>query len=156
MSKIEVIPATFNDVEFIAAHVREADRIELWDSSHFTPEDALLCGLECSTKVWTGWYEDIPVAMAGIVPINVLCGEALPWMVATTFVEQHVFAFMRASIKYLKEMQEAYPVLFNHVDPRNKNAVRYLRWLGFDIKPLQIMGAARVPFHRFEMRSCNV
>ncbi len=43
-----------------------------------------------------------------------------------------------------------YRVLRNHVDARNSQAIRWLGWLGFTLKPAVPYGVARLPFHPFE------
>jgi hypothetical protein len=51
----------------------------------------------------------------------------------------------------LARMRAAYPQLENHVDARNRRALRWLGWLGFTIEAPAPWGVEGRPFHRFWM-----
>ena len=48
-------------------------------------------------------------------------------------------------------MLKTYRVLTNYADARNTTAIRWLRWLGFNILPAIPFGLDGLPFHPFEL-----
>lgn len=154
--RAEAIPASREHIGIIAMGARQADRDELWASSFSTVEEVLYRGLEYSTHAWTVTYDDLPVAMAGVVPISLLGGKGLPWMVATADIEKRPKPFARLSKVYVGEMLRRYSHLLNFVDDRNTLAIRYLKWLGFDMYDPVPHGVLKMPFRMFEMRAGHV
>lgn len=148
----EIVTASPSHIEAIDASARQADRDELWASSFSTVEEVLWRGLRYSTDCWTVLFDDLPVAMAGVVPISLMGGKGVPWMVATVDVESHPAKFARLSKQYVAKMLQRYSHLINFVDDRNKLAIRYLEWLGFEMYEPAPHGALALPFRRFEMR----
>ncbi len=136
----------------IANAAREADRVELWAASQSTPFDALAYGVEHSTSAWTGFIDDDPVCMFGVVPVSLLGGVGVPWMIGTDAVVRHQFAFLRGSRPCVERMRSLYDSLVNYVDDRNLVAQRWLRWLGFEIGHAEPYGPYGVLFRRFTWR----
>ncbi|RAU21077.1 hypothetical protein CU669_15080 [Paramagnetospirillum kuznetsovii] len=151
--KIEVVTAEAWHIPYIVVGMREADRDEVWASSHALPIDALERSLSASTMAWTGMVDGIPVCMFGVAPRSLLDGRVgAPWMLGTYEVERHSKAFLRRNKAYVAQMLEAYPVLENHVDVRHGISIKWLQWLGFTIGPVAPHGPDDMPFHKFTMR----
>lgn len=151
--KPEIVPATAQHIPAIAAAVRDADRTELWAYGCVTPLDCLCHGLEYSRKAWTGLIDGIPVCMFGVVPSSILGNVGRPWMVGTKLLDEHPHVFLRRCQGCLREMREGFDTLENFVDVRNKRAIEWLVWLGFDIwMPAEKIGPYGLPFFRFGMR----
>jgi hypothetical protein len=148
----EIIPAMSEHIPAIAANVRDADRAELWAVGCVTPLDCMFHGLEHSKKAWTGLIDGVPVCMFGVVPASILGNVGRPWMVGTKHLDAHPFVFLRRCRGCLKEMRESFDILENFVDVRNKRAIEWLVWLGFDIwMPAEKIGPFAAPFFRFRM-----
>lgn len=156
MLRAEIVPASATHVAVIADGARQADRDELWASSFSTVAEVLYRGLQASTHSWTVLYDDLPVAMAGVVPWSMLGGKGVPWMVATVDIERHPKPFAKLSKTYVAEMLRQYSHLINFVDDRNTMAIRYLKWLGFAMYDPEPHGVLKLPFRRFEMRAGHV
>ena len=93
--KPEIIPASADHIPAIAAHVREADRAELWAASCSTPEQALARSLGASRLAWTGTIDGVPVCMFGVAPASILGDVGRPWMIGTDHLDRHPFVFLR-------------------------------------------------------------
>lgn len=154
--KPRIEPAQVGHVALVAPRVRQADRDELWASSHETPFDALATGVQISTSAWTGFVGDEPVCMFGVAPASLLGAVGVPWMIGTDAVERHQMAFLRRCRPCVDRMRSLYDVLVNYVDDRNVVAQRWLRWLGFHVGPAAPHGVEGLPFRRFMWRRDSV
>lgn len=145
-------PATWADVEAILPRVRQADVEELWASALATPEECLRLGLERSPEAWVGLADETPLCIFGVSSMAILGAEGAPWMVGTDDIDLHAKGFLKACRGALARMFEPYESLYNFVDARNARAIRWLKWLGFEIAEARPMGPLGLPFHRFEMK----
>ena len=151
MVKYEVIPATLDHALELAENMREADREEVWAAANYTPEQAALFSLDASRDAMTGLADDRVVCMFGVGAAAIISTTGVPWLLTTDLVGKHARPFLRRNKKVVEEMNEKYVVLRNYVDARNTMAIRWLRWLGFDVLPSVPFGAEGLPFHPFEM-----
>ncbi|GFE61926.1 hypothetical protein AOG2_25140 [Geobacter sp. AOG2] len=154
--KPEIVPATDGHIPTIAAHVRDADRAELWGVGCVTPLECLRYGLEYSRMARTGLMDGVPVCMFGVVPSSILGNVGRPWMVGTHHLDVHPFVFLRRCRGCVAEMREGFERLENYVDARNRRAIQWLTWLGFEIDPAaEKLGPFGLPFFRFGMGGCD-
>ena len=150
-----VRPALPEDVAIIAASLRAADAVELWASNRTTGTECMAFGMRYSDRAWTGTVDGVPVAMFGAVPSSMLGRIGVPWMVGTTALDRlrAQKALLRESKPALSGMISRYDTLANVVDARNGAAIRWLRWIGFDVLPDPMpYGPDRLPFHPFILR----
>jgi len=147
--RIEVVPAIAGHIAPIAAHMRQADRDEVWASSLNEPETALSASLAASPLAWTGLVDGIPVCMFGAAAAAMLASRGCPWLLGTAAVEDHAVAFLRRNRAQVRLMLEVFGTLANHVDSRNTVSRRWLEWLGFTIHPAKPYGPLGLPFHPF-------
>lgn len=150
----EFIP---EDLQHVAANMRQHDRDEVWALAHHTPEEALWRSVEVSRDtVFTGTADDVPVCIFGVKPPSLLGVAASPWMLGTDGVNFHSRAFLRYSRRFIKMLSEEFPVMENYVDARNTASIRWLQWTGFSVYYPEPFGRDKLPFHRFDMRARNV
>jgi hypothetical protein len=91
----------------------------------------------------TVFINDEPAAMFGIVDYG---DHNIVWAVFTRAIERHPVAFLRES----KRLADAFDrEVENFVDARNVKAVKWFRWLGFEVSEPQPYGPEGVLFHRF-------
>lgn len=150
-------PATLEHAEYIGERVRSADREEIWASHMMRPIKAMKIGLSNSVHVTTGLDGDEPVVMWGVaVPCLLDQRIGTPWMVATEKLDQKdvMVAFLRRCREPLLAFMREFDILENYVDERNKRAIRWLQYMGFDVSETsEPYGALKMPFRRFEMRN---
>lgn len=153
MAKAEVVPATPDHVEELSGTMRPDDVAELWAFSLSTPHDALTNGIRCSDRAMTGLLDGKVACMFGVAPVSMMGGKGAVWMLGSDLIESHPKHFLRRCRRELSIMARNYGVLHNYVDARNTKAIRWLKWLGFDIGEPEPIGAAGLPFRHFEMRT---
>ena len=154
--KITVRAARLEDALVVAANMREADRREVWASSHSTPERAIRESLRVSTASWVGYYDDRPVCVFGVSPLNMVAGIGSPWLLGTDDLAERPAGFLRRCRPYVRKMLGVYPILVNHVDDRNEVSKRWLRWLGFTLCEPEPHGPDRVSFRPFRLEVPHV
>jgi hypothetical protein len=117
----------------VAAHMREADRREVWAYRRHTPEEALRFSLSRSLFARTALVDDRPVLMYGVGAPTLLGSVGSPWLLATDAVYEVMFSFLKYSRVVVRHMQSLFPRLENHVHADNVLSVRWLQWCGFSI-----------------------
>lgn len=150
--RVAIVPATDVHVVQLLPQVREADRTEFSAFSGMTAAQVLDIGLRCSTVAYAGLVNNNVVAIFGVSPRSLLTGSAVPWLVASHELPHYQKTFLRRCRPVVREFLGRYPFLENYVDARNTVAIRWLRWLGFQLDDATPAGVAGLPFHRFEMR----
>lgn len=152
--KPSIVPATAEHIPAIAAHVRPADRDEMWALSCQTPDSVLRSALAASDFARTGMVDDIPVCMFGVVSTSLLSRTGRPWMIGTVHLEKWAMIFLRRCGGQVREMLSGYRILENFVDVRNARSIEWLDWLGFNIDIREErLGPFALPFVRFYMEN---
>jgi hypothetical protein len=141
-------------VRTIARTMRPADRAEIRAAAGLDG----LAGLRASVAVtrwgWVGYVDGRPALICGLAVSD--GGETgdvfgIPWMIATPLADWHAAKLLRRSRSVVAAMRVLSPRLRNYVDARNRAAVRWLIWLGFDVLPAKPYGVAGLPFHPFRI-----
>lgn len=155
-AKVSFRPLQYGDVAHLARHLRPADRAEI-EAQHGVGVSmfdiiarAVLVSSHCWVAADTG---DKPVAIFGVAPVSLLSGIGSPWMLATPEAERHPRTLVTGGRRYLSRMRTSYSSLFNYVDARNEQSIRWLSRLGFSILPAAPYGLQGEPFHRFELET---
>ena len=148
---VTVRAARLEDALVVAANMREADRREVWASSHSTPERAIRESLRVSTSAWVGYYDGVPVCVFGVAPLNMIAGIGSPWLLGTETLAERPASFLRRCRPYVRKMLAVYPKLVNHVDERNEASKRWLSWLGFELGEPEPHGPFGIPFRPFRL-----
>lgn len=148
-----VIDAKPEHIAPIAARCRQADVDELWAVGGVTPAIALEIGLVNSVYARTFLIDKDPAAMGGVVQDG---KSGVVWMVATDLVEKHKRAFLVRSVVELEKVQRRFGHLYNWVDVRNRKAVRFLKWIGFEMNDAAAHGVMRRQFYFFQSRKVEM
>jgi hypothetical protein len=117
----------------IAAHMRDADRREVWAYRRHTPEQSLRFSLSRSLVAWTGIIDGNPAAMWGVGGSSLLSFTGTPWLLATDALLDVRRPFLLHSRAFVRNMLHLFTRLENHVHAENTQAIRWLRWCGFTI-----------------------
>lgn len=142
------------DIAYVADNMRAADRAEVTAMTGETDMRAALAdGVLLSSHYWVLADGEIPMAIFGVAPLSLLGEMGSPWLLGTDRLERFPGTLVRDGRRYVRRMLGVYPHLVNFVDARNERSVRWLERLGFDVQAPRPMGAAGLPFHRFEMRA---
>lgn len=118
------------DFAFLARHMRRRDRRELC-ATHGGVDAALLerFVLNCALSL-TLCARGCAVGLAGIAPEGLLAPCACVWLLTARGVEKYPLGFFKAARAVLKHFLSFYPTLYNYIDLRYPQAVRFALMLG--------------------------
>lgn len=148
MTEYAIVPATSAHVGEMSLTMRQVDRDEAIAQTGIHPALALGMSVGNSEAVWAGLADGRVLCVFGVAETDE--GHGAPWMLGSDLLVPHQRKFLRHCVECVEIMQTMFPVLENHVDARNKTAIRWLRWLGFDILPTEPHGPYGLPFHPFK------
>ena len=143
-----LIPAQPEHIEAVSRNARKKDVEEIYAAGGWTVKDCLEWGLKNSLFVSTILHNETPVAILGVTPFG---NAGVPWMVATDGVSNMPLRFMKISKHYIHTVAEIFPALFNYVDERHNESIRYLKAVGFTVHEPEPYGFLGLPFRRFEL-----
>lgn len=142
---------TVEDLEFIIANIREEDRQEVADFDGDTIADVLEPTPDMFEHSWVWEYKGQVHAVFGVNPIEGHEGVGVIWMLATKFINEHLSAFISSSRLAVNMVVKNYKYVYNYVSVKNKKSIRWLKWVGFDMRDAEPIGVNGAMFNRFEM-----
>ena len=85
----------------------------------------------------------------GKAPVD---GMGFPWLLGTDEITKYSKPFLRESRAFVSTIRKHYTLLVNWVSGENKEAVRWLKWLGFTFETEEnYLVDPDVPFYQFYM-----
>jgi Protein of unknown function (DUF2833) len=143
--------ATLADAAELAGCLRAADIAEL--AAAGLTSEALAFSVEASTWAVTVRVDGAMGCVFGVAPLGgtFFSDTGVPWMLGSDLVRKHQRLLMRGSAPYIRLMLKDYGHLLNFVHAENKEAVRWLKHMGFTLHPEAPHGPHGAPFHKFEM-----
>lgn len=132
---VTVRRAEFSDIKIVAENMRESDVREIWASHHHTPDLALEIGIKNSLICFTIEYKNYPVAMFGLYAESLLGNRGVIWFLGTNKLNRMKSTFVRSSKKFIKYLLSWYPYLYNYVDVRNQDSIKWLLSCGAKLRP---------------------
>lgn len=150
MTEYELVSATYEHAAYIAMFMQEADAQEVWAMGHYTPAEAAYRSIEVSRDPLAGIADGRPFCIFGVGTATPFASVGVPWMLATDEIALHARPFLRGNRRYFAIIREEYAYLENYVDARHSQAIRWLRWMGFEVDPKpEPYGVEQLPFHKF-------
>lgn len=153
LTEYRIVPATPEHARELGQTMRAGDVDEIWASGHFTPEEGLLASIKGTISPYAALADGRVICMFGTGQVSMLSDEGFPWCLTARELPNHTRAFLRVSRRYIAHTRPKYRRLLNFVDARNTIAVRWLKWLGFEVHPAEPFGIDQIPFHKFVMES---
>jgi hypothetical protein len=121
-----------------------------------SPLKGVLASMEASEFSFTLLLHGQVAAVWGAQPVQaggpVFIEGALAWLLSSTVVDCHKRAYLKATRAMVDALLMMYPAIFNYVDARYEEAIRWARWLGFSVGPPEPYGVSRLPFHPIILR----
>jgi len=144
---IELVPATEEDVETVAANMRA---VEVNECRAFgrSPVEALRRGLKSSRVCRAARLNGEPVAVYGLLITSLMGGVGSPWMLGTDEIARRGRSLMRIARATIAEWQVVTPLLSNNVHAENAVSIRWLTRLGFTVEP-KVFDIGGEPMRRF-------
>lgn len=152
MAEIEIRQARDGDADALLSNLREQDRIELEALMGPGAErETLQKAMRDSSLMWVGTVDGEVACMFGVVPVSLLGGQGVPWLLGTPLIDKNRGAFIKRNRAYIARMLDACPHLVNIVDARNIKSIAWLKRMGFVIHDARPWGRSGEPFHLFTM-----
>lgn len=145
---------TEDTIAYIAAHMREDDKAEVFAASGQTPLEALREGVRGSSYLACIHGDGgAPLALYGKTPLPQIGeGVSAPWMLGTKGLEKHRAWVFRSFAPFVDECQGR-DFFWNLIDARNVLHIRWLQFHGFEfVKRHEEFGHSRLPFWEFIRR----
>lgn len=153
MTVYKIVPAEDLHVWEILPHLREADRIEGEIATGLTAEEALLTSVRMSYEAIATYADDRLVMLAGVAPVSIASSIARPWLVGTDELPQHAYKLCKENRVYVRKWLTWFSCLENWVDAENTVALRWLKWLGFELEKPVPWGNSGHYFIRFHQEA---
>lgn len=141
--------SVISDVFLLKDRLKLEDIQEVWASHHTTPEEALRFSINNSALSMTTTKNDIPVMMFGVTADDWMGDTGMIWFMSAELDRQTKLLFLRNSKKFIDLMLSFYPYLYNYVDIRNQESIKWLQFCGATIGEPEKYGADQRPFRRF-------
>ena len=135
----------------IALDMRADDINEVWATNRVLPFEALKLSVLGSRETYIGYAEDKAVCAFGIGTMSPFSLKASPWMLSTNAIHKYATPLLRGSKEYIESLSERFEELENYVDARNKRAIQWIKWMGFELHDPAPYGVDQIPFHKFTM-----
>lgn len=133
--------------DLLSVQLKQSDLDEIAATSSLTPCEALHWSVKMSTHAWAiVTPTEGVIAMFGAAP-TALEGVGSVWMLGSDHIQAEALGIARATPRYLDVMGETYPILWNHIDDRNKVSMKWLKWGGFKVLSEKFFGPHK--FHLF-------
>ena len=127
--------------------MRQEDKDEIWHLARVTPKDALMLGYKTCKFNRSVLLDGRVVFIYGVGDGG--DGVGVPWMLASPLLTEVRKQFLRESKQALEEMFQGYRELRNVAWSKNREHIRWLKWLGFEFKPAVPMGPDGELYHEF-------
>ena len=146
----EVITATKTHAAILAPRLRKEDVEEIRAMNNHKPIDALLGAFTAPKAEAYASVEGIEViGMFGVSDCQNGTDYGVPWMLTSNLIKNISKKFLRECKTWVDHLGRNYSVLYNFVHSKNKIAMRWLQWCGFDIKFQRPHGIRRETFYLF-------
>jgi hypothetical protein len=150
-SGVSFTPVQPGDIEHVAANIREADRIEVYESSRREVLPALTASEKRSERTATVRWDDEPVAIFGVGRLSLTSGVGVPWMLGTDVLSRNAKHLLPYAPPMVEKMMQGHDVLRNLVHDDNKASIRWLKSMGFRMSNPVAAGWRGRNFRLFEI-----
>mgnify|MGYP003133692463 CR=1 FL=1 len=151
MAVVEIRKSEWSDANALAPKLRKADKEEMIAvlGEKVDPVAALRYGIGVSYYPFTGLINGEIVCIFGAVAETHDHIGAV-WLMGSDDITRHKMAFLRQSRVCLGRLFEPFALLWNCVDKRNTQHIRWLKWLGFSfLREIPEYGEQSRPFLEF-------
>lgn len=146
---IRIMQPTRTLLVHLAVEMREKDAAEL-QKLGLEPLQALYECVAASQRSYVAVDKGIPFAAWGLARYSLATGCGGPWLLTGRGIEKHKRLLLAGSRYFVERMLEDCPRLVVMVDAEYKEALRWLRWLGFRLDEPVPYGPYGSPFCRAE------
>jgi len=148
-----VLPATGFHAAYVASRMREAEQVEVWAGSHFSPDSAVEDSVRHSPQAFAAVVNGATMGIFGVRPVSHLLGVGIPWLLTTGEVDRHPRAFLRLCRQILPGFRARWPLLMNFIHARHVRSVAWAERLGFTVFDPAPLGVDGEDFRKIELRT---
>lgn len=123
---------TDEDAVFLSRLLRDRD-LEECHVLEVEPDDCMFAALDLSSEAWVGLVCGVPAVAFGVVETSLLAGEATPWLFVGRLASRDTKTLLRLSRRWVSHLLTRYDRLVDLVPEGDLVALRWLRWLGFEV-----------------------
>jgi hypothetical protein len=152
--KLEVRTVTLDAIDYVLEHLSRADRAEMLAAGLQDPPEVFALAAREAAQAGAVYADGEPVALFGV---NAMLGEpdrGIVWMIATDKFAESGVAGAVLSRQVVGQMRARFAVLSNWVHAEHRRAIRWLKWLGFHVKPEPV--GPNGAFLEFEIEGVHV
>lgn len=149
--RVKIEQPTDEYLAYLSQNLRGIDVREMWLMHRYTPRIAIKSGAQLSDKCFVVTADGIPVIIFGVEGEG-LSDRASIWMLATDQIKRIQKSFLKRSRAVFLDLINDYDMVYNYVYEKNSIALRWLKWLGFNIHEAEPTGAEGALFHLVEYR----
>lgn len=145
--EIVFVPATIDHAEALAPVMRSADVAEVLALGFPDSREAVVSSLGASDVAGAMLFDGEVAALFGVATVpgtNGAVGEV--WLLTGDSVTRHPRGLLRWSREVLRVLLESYGCLINLIDARYLAALRWAKWLGFEVGEPRPHGPFDLPF----------
>jgi GNAT superfamily N-acetyltransferase len=149
VTDIRIVPATLRHVD--AIDLRAGDTAEI---AALGRDRRAALGESLAHALWADAYliDGEVAAIVGLSTDSLLGGRLVAWMLTGRPVDRHRKSFLRLTRGRVREMLKHHHTLTCSVHAEYAKAIRWLRWLGFDLAPARPTGPNGALFHEATLR----
>jgi hypothetical protein len=155
LATVEIVPALSSHALRLAPFLRKEDVAEV-RALGMDPTQALLDSVSNSSEAFAVSFDGELSAIFGVVPAReTLLGSSdvgQIWMLSGEGITRHRKAFLRVSRWVVAQLLQRYRLLWNVIDARYAGALRWARWLGFEVMEARPAGPFNMLFCPFIVR----
>lgn len=148
---IVIREAVMADIDALAGNLRRRDSDEVLAAGFPSERDALEYSFSRSEVRLTVERDGVPLAMFGLVP-GPEGAPACAWLLGAQGLGAIKKSFVKLARITLDIFLANYPVIYNYVDERYTDTIRWLEACGARFEPPAPYGALGRPFQRFTIR----
>jgi hypothetical protein len=126
--------------------------LEVMASGLYTPAAALAVSLEAPGDITALVVRGRVDAVFGCAPMETVPGGGIVWLLATDAVRKYRELMFRAGPVVIAHYLEQFVAITNFVDARFTAALRWAKFLGFEILPAKPHGKLGLPFHQIILK----
>jgi hypothetical protein len=151
----KLIPATPEHWDRLVADMRQEVKDEVYFSHVLRPEAIQKNVSPMSSDIFALYDGDVLLGITGIHRISFLSDGASPWFLSTNKVKYHPKALILATKELLRKWTTEHDLLINYIPATFTDALRWVKWAGYEVYDAAPYGPFGVPFHRIEIRSAE-
>lgn len=141
ITNIEIRKPTDRDIRLLVENLREADKEEMKAYFNENYEWMIKTSVKFSKDAWSVVVNGKLLFICGVGLTSLIGNVGCPWLLGSNHIYRYPKEFVKQAKLILEEIKEEYACLSNHVYAENKNAIRFLKRLGFSLNDPEHYGA---------------